>query len=63
MKYQIYLNKEVSDQVNTMALEANTTPAHLIKILVEQLMPEISKSLEVIMNEVNKQVENSLAKR
>lgn len=54
MKYQIYLKKEASNLIETMARTAGTTPAHLIKILLENMTQAMGPQMEVILNEIER---------
>lgn len=54
MKYQIYLKKEASELVNDMAETAGTTPAHLIKILLENMTDAMKPQMEVILDEIKR---------
>ena len=62
MKYQIYLNKDTSELVNEMAETAGTTPAHLIKILLENMAEAMTPQMEVILDEINEATKD-IAKR
>lgn len=62
MKYQIYLKKETSEMVNQMAKIANTTPAHMLKVLFEDMALQMLPKLGEILNELE-QATNDLAKR
>lgn len=52
MKYQIYLNKTTSEVIEAMAKEENTTPAHMIKVLVEELIDNYNKSIVDLMGQL-----------
>lgn len=52
MKYQIYLNKATSEVIEAMAKEESTTPAHMIKVLVEELIDNYNKSIVDLMGQL-----------
>lgn len=52
MKYQIYLNKSTSTYIEAMAKEEATTPAHMIKVLVEELINNIDKNISDMLGEL-----------
>lgn len=62
MKYQIYLKKDTSDLINDMAEAVGTTPAHFIKILLENMGEAMETNLGVIMNELREASKNLTTK-
>lgn len=59
MKYQIYLNKATSTYIEAMAKEENTTPAHMIKVLVEELVQNIDKNIVELLGDLAEGIANA----
>ena len=47
MKYQIYLNKETSELINTIAINEKKKPATLLKNLLEVFFESAMKAKEL----------------
>jgi len=61
MKYQIYLKKDASELINKMAETAGTTPAHFLKLIVEEMTDNMADNLEVILHEISEATKSLIA--
>jgi len=57
MKYQVYLNKATSEAINAIANDANMTPNHYIKVLIEGV---IIKAKEFVKEAHNVDIEEAI---
>lgn len=57
MKYQVYLNKETSEAINAIANDANMTPNHYLKVLIEGV---IIKAKEFVKEHTDFDVEEAI---
>lgn len=57
MKYQVYLNKETSEAINAIAYDANMTPNHYIKVLIEGVL---IKAKALIQEGLNVDIEEAI---
>lgn len=57
MKYQVYLNKATSEAINAIAKDANMTPNHYLKVLVEGM---VEKAKEFLNEATNLDIEEAI---
>lgn len=57
MKYQVYLNKATSEAINAIAKDANMTPNHYLKVLIEGM---VIKAKEFVKEATDLDVEEAI---
>lgn len=57
MKYQVYLNKATSEAINAIANDANMTPNHYLKVLIEGM---VIKAKEFVKEATDFDVEEAI---
>lgn len=53
MKYQVYLNKATTEAINAIAQDAEMTPNHYLKVLIEGMVQKAKEFVKESLPEID----------